>query len=417
MTGGSITGGSMTGRRRGLSIFGIAGQNLMHRSVRSGLMIFFVLLLSASLFASSLLMDSMKKGITLTKARMGADVILVSKEYGEELRAALFTGKPCTMYLDRGWVEKASGIEGASRVSSQLYIATLGSGCCDVLSQLIAFDPETDFVVRPWLERTKKDLQLKTGEIVIGSKLYAEPGDTLTFYDTPFTVAAKMEETGMSYDSSVFMSYDTARLMTGSEAAKKNLKLENFDQLTSMVLIQAEDGKKPEDVARNFSFLYYQEPVAAVTANSLVSDAARNIDQFSAYSKLLIGLLLIMTIMALVTIFTITINERKYEFGILCSIGATRGQMVGIIVLEALLISTVGGLLGTVLAWGGVFLFQDMLRLRLEVPYLEVSFGTCLPIAVRCLLAAFFTGLCASAYSAFRISREEPHGLISENEA
>ena len=91
--------------------------------------------------------------------------------------------------------------------------------------------------------------------------------------------------------------------------------------------------------------------------------------------------------------------------------------MAGIIVAEALLISVIGGILGAALSWGLIFLFQDFLRVRLEIPYLEVLAEVCLPVGARCLLIALGTGLFTSAYSAFFISREEPYVLIRENES
>ena len=397
------------------TLFEVAKQNLTHRRTRSLLMMFFVLLLSGTFFVSTLLMDSMEKSIAVTRDRMGADVILVSKEYSQDLQTAMFSGEPCTLYLGRDWVEKAAALEGAERVSSQMYIATLGAGCCDVSTQLIAFDPETDFIIKPWLERG--ELELKTGEVVVGSRLVVEPGDPIMFYGARFTVAAKMEKTGMSYDNSVFMSYETARQLSQTESGKKNLNLSDFDQMTSMVMMTAKEGTKPEELVHEFSGLYYKEPVTAVTANRLVSDAARNIRQFSVYSVLLTGLLLVTTVLALMTIFTITIHERLYEFGILASIGATRGQIVGGIVLEALLISAAGGLLGAALAWGGVFLFQNLLRVTLKIPYLDTPLGTCLPTAGKCMLIALGTGLLASAWAAWQISRKETDTLIREQES
>lgn len=403
-------------RRKPLGILGISLQNLKHQYMRSLFMIFFILLLSSSFFLSSLLMESMEKGIILAKQRMGADMIVVPKEYTKELHETMFTGNPCTIYFNREWVEKISGLEGVKKVSPQLYLATLGAGCCDVVSQLIAYDPNTDFVVRPWLDRTKQNLVLRTGEVVIGSSLIPKPGDNINFYNTQFKVVAKMEETGMTYDNSVFINYDTAKMLLDSPEARSNLKLDNFDNLISMVLVNGKDNITPDQLNRNFSYKFYDDPISAVTANSLVSDVSQNIRKFSSYSRLLISFLLIMTIMSLICIFTITINERKREFGILCSIGATRKQMVLIIVLEALLISILGGTIGIAFSWSIMFLFEDLIRLRMGVPYMDVNIMTCIPIAVKCLLISILTGLVSSAFSVYKISHENPYELIRENE-
>ena len=51
-------------------------------------------------------------------------------------------------------VAKPKAIPGVEAVSRQVYLTTLkGASCCSVSEMfMIAYDPETDFTVRPWLE-------------------------------------------------------------------------------------------------------------------------------------------------------------------------------------------------------------------------------------------------------------------------
>ena len=50
---------------------------------------------------------------------------------------------------------------------------------------MIAFDPETDFVVQPWL-KNQNAVRLEKGQVLVGSSVVAEPGETLQFYSTDF---------------------------------------------------------------------------------------------------------------------------------------------------------------------------------------------------------------------------------------
>ena len=94
------------------------------------------------------------------------------------------------------------------RVSGQMYVGTLSASCCSLPVQMIAFDPETDFVVQPWL-KNQNAVRLEKGQVLVGSSVVAEPGETLQFYSTDFQVAGKLERTGMGYDSSVFMTFES----------------------------------------------------------------------------------------------------------------------------------------------------------------------------------------------------------------
>ena len=59
----------------------MAVKNLTRRPVRSWSMIFFVFMLSFSLMLSTVLVDSMKDRLEQTTDRLGADIIVVPKEY------------------------------------------------------------------------------------------------------------------------------------------------------------------------------------------------------------------------------------------------------------------------------------------------------------------------------------------------
>lgn len=132
-------------------------------------MISFIVLLSASLFTSSLIVFNIKTGMDKAVERMGADIIVIPNGYKEDLKTAMFTGKACTIYFEGNWAEKLSSVEGVKKASSQLYLATMTySLCCVGGNQLIAYDEDTDFIVKSWLY---EDGKLKKDEVIVGSDL------------------------------------------------------------------------------------------------------------------------------------------------------------------------------------------------------------------------------------------------------
>ena len=209
------------------NIFSISVQNIKHRPFRNGFMIFFVFLQAFTLFFSTMLMINMDKSIINTTDRMGADVIVVPDKNSKQLQESLFMGKPCTIYFDRQWVNKLQGVKGVNKISPQLYLATLEASCCESAVQLVAIDPETDFVIEPWL-KTQGDLELKKGQVVVGHEVTAKVGEKVTFYNVDFQVAAKLDKTGMGYDNSVFMSFDTAFELADSKIANEKYGQEHY---------------------------------------------------------------------------------------------------------------------------------------------------------------------------------------------
>lgn len=397
------------------NIFTISVQNIKHRPFRNGFMIFFVFLQAFTLFFSTMLMINMDKSIINTTDRMGADVIVVPDKNSKQLQESLFMGKPCTIYFDRQWVNKLQGVKGVNKISPQLYLATLEASCCESAVQLVAIDPETDFVIKPWL-KTQGDLELKKGQVVVGHEVTAKVGEIVTFYNVDFQVAAKLDKTYMGYDNSVFMSFDTAFELADSKIANENLKLNNSEDLISMIMIDAEDRYSPDKLTVEIKYAYNSEDIGVHTANSLFSGISAEMKKFTSYSVILIILLFIATAMALFSIFTITINERKREFGILYTLGANGRQMFSMVIIEALIISIIGGLLGMLVSGGLLFLFKNLVAMKLGVPYFQMTLIEVLSVSSKCMLVAVLTGVVASFYSACKISKEEPYVLIRENE-
>ena len=146
----------------------IAFKNIQNKSVRSASLIILTAILTLVLFLSSFLILSLRNGMHSLANRMGADIIVVPEGYDSKIRGAILRGEPNTFFLDKSVVEKIRAIDGVEIASPQLFIATLSAGCCSFPIQVIGFDSDTDFVVKPWLE-TQAKIQIKKGEVLVFS--------------------------------------------------------------------------------------------------------------------------------------------------------------------------------------------------------------------------------------------------------
>ena len=84
-----------------LSALNMAVQNLKSKKFRTIFMMFFVMLMSATVFFSTILMKNLKQGIKSTTERAGADIIVVPNEGTEDIRDSLFAGTPCSVFFDK----------------------------------------------------------------------------------------------------------------------------------------------------------------------------------------------------------------------------------------------------------------------------------------------------------------------------
>ncbi len=395
----------------------MALKNLQRRPVRSWCMIFFVFMLAASLFLSTVLVDSMNDGLEKTANRMGADVIVVPKEYEKDMADALFLGEMCNFTFDRQWIEPISQIDGIKAVSPQLYMQSLAASCCSAETQLIAFDPDTDFIVKAWLEDSDIPMP-KRGEMIIGYLIDPEIPGQITFFDQDYTVVGQLEQTGSTYDVCVFMTYETAQDIMNSDKWLETFgTTTDATKLISSLMIRTEEGADTKKIARTINYnLDKASPVSAYTTNGIMTDAMDTVNSMTGYSTVLITLISILVVAALICIFTITINERTREFGVLAALGAGSNKLSGIVLSEGVMLGLAGGIIGGIFGAAFVYIFGGSIVTILELPKLNSNMIYLFVLGLKCLGLSLLVSVSASLYSAWKISRNNLDALIKGEE-
>ena len=395
----------------------VALKNLQRRPVRTWCMVFFVFMLAASLFMSSVLVDSMEESLEKTVNRIGADVIVVPKEYESNMADSLFMGELCNFSFDSKWVEDIKNVDGIEAISPQLYMQTMSASCCDSAVQLIAFDPETDFIVSSWLEDDGIKMPGR-GEFIVGSSITPGDSGTMKFFNVEYKVIGQLEKTGTSYDSCVFMNYDTAQdMMNGETWVKFFGETPDVRRMVSSLMIRAEEDMPITTIAGAINFkLPDGSPVSAYTTNGIMSDAMASVESMGSYTRILMGLISVLVVAALLCIFTITINERTKEFGILASLGADSRKLSGIVLTEGFMIGLAGGLIGTAVSVAVIMIFGGTIVNVMELPQLNSDIAYMLMLGLKCTGLALVVSVAASLYSAWKVSRNNLDALIKGEE-
>jgi putative ABC transport system permease protein len=345
---------------------------------------------------------------------MGADILAVPYGYEADIESALLRGEPSTFYFDAGMAEKISGVDGVEDVSPQLYIATLNASCCAYPIQLIGFDPETDFAIQPWVSEALKS-PLADGEIVIGNSLKAEAGQKLKFFNRAFKIAARLEKTGMGFDTSAFMNLNTAKQVAReSERSQAHPVAKNAD-LISSVMVKIEGGYTSKDVANNILQTYAKEGVHVVVAKNMLSDISDSMQRLSIYIYMLAGFLWVLAVGVLIIVFSVTLNARKREFSIYRVLGAPKSKLVKLILCESAYISLFGAVIGIIAAALIIFPFSTYIVSLLGLPYLQPAYSVLVVVAVTSFLLSFGVGPLASVYAAIKIGKSEIYTAMRED--
>lgn len=386
---------------------------LRFKLARSLCLIFVVALFALTLFGGSMLACNIKNGIDSMSQRLGADLLVVPKGYDRQFEGALLRGEPSSFYLDSALTEQIRALEGVEQVTEQLFIASLDADCCTSKVQLIGIDFETDFVLKPWLSAQPKNV-LTGNEVIVGHMIFGDIGDEIVFYEQPFVIVGILEKTGMGFDTSVFMSIDTAREL------QKTALPENTpqgQQVASSLLVRTVQGKAPAAVAfsilSNFSKSY---DVKTIVAKAFVNDVADKLRSLIWFIYGFAALLWLIAIGVLFLVFSMSFNERKREYSTLRVLGATRKKIVWLVLGEALLVCTLGGVLGILVAAVILFPFNTLISGAIGLPYLLPSLPVIAGIALGSLCVAVLIGPLASLNTALRLGRAEIYTLMRENE-
>lgn len=396
------------------SISGIAFRNIRKQKFQTSIVIILLFITTVTLFLSNYLTKSMEEGLKEAKKRLGADLIVVPDRFVSSIEDALFLGKPCTVNFDKGWLRKIAALDGVGQVSYQLYISSLSLDCCDSSVQLIALNMDTDFVVAPWLS---KDGITTIGkdEIIIGRNINKKVGDTVTYYGRKFKVIDVLKETGMGYDSSLFISYKTAYDIANDSRYDSILPFQKNKEVISMVLVDVKDNQSITSMKEAIINQYGEEGIAVYTTSDLVSRFAKNLSNFSIYGRMFKTLSLAFSIIALYGIYSITIHLRKAEFGTYLSFGTRKRTIVSILIMEMVIVDFISTFIGIGFVCLFVIPFHTMLKEVLQIPYLMPNGKELLSMGVVSFLINSMVCLLASIKSFYELVKLEGIFLIKAN--
>ena len=393
----------------------VALKNLRRKLTRTWLLFSIVAVVSCTLFSATLFLKSINNALRIGTYRLGADILVVPESAETKAKSALLSGEPTHFLMDRAVLDQVKAVTGVKNATPQLFIKPASFSCCfNVDVFLIAFDPDTDFTVKPWLEQ-HLNRKLALNEIITGRAVPVIVGDTIPFFGTNFRVAGTMEATGMDFfDRAVFMSLDSAYKMSEDSKTKAVQPTDIARDQISTVLVQVRDEMTPDRVAIRIE--HDVKGVKALVSDRIISTVRK---QLAGLIKAILVISIILWFIVLLIMafaFYMIVNERRREIGILRAMGANRGHIAAIILNEATFLSAAGGAMGIVLGYVMLFSFKNLMLHYLRLPYLFPAPGELAVLTIGALAVSVLTGLIAALLPSLTILRVEPYEAIRSAE-
>ena len=168
------------------------------------------------------------------------------------------------------------------------------------------------------------------------------------------------------------------------------------------------EAREPESIPRLKDFIldtiarrhYGEEDITIVTQDSVLATFERILGALTLSVAGIAAISLVVAGILIMNVMLMAVAQRTAEIGLCKAIGASRRQIMVLLVTEALLLSAVGGLLGLAIGLAGSRLARSL--------YPELSAGPPSWAMVAALGTALATGLIFSLLPARRAARLDP---------
>jgi putative ABC transport system permease protein len=387
-----------------------AWEGLMLNKVRSFLTTLGVIIGVASVIVMLAVSAGAEASIADQINSLGANLIIVSPSRG-------VPGASKTLLLEDALAiaEQVVGITGVSAEQSpapqNIRVGGETLEAIPLIGTTADFPEVRDYAVAEGRYFTMDEDDRKAKLVVLGAGIATDLfgqesplGQTVTVGSTKLTVIGVMAPKGLvadvDYDgriylplSVVFQKYMPSSPLRADAVRTVYLKAESQEQITSVIAqttaLLAErhdvDAAKP-----NFTVQTQQDIIATQEATTA---AFRDLLAWVAGVSLIVGGIGIMNIML------VSVTERTREIGLRQALGARASNVLTQFLIEAIILSLAGGLVGVLVGVGGSYLFGEMGTMRTEIVPLSI------PLAFG---AAAAVGIFFGYYPATRAAKLDP---------
>jgi len=385
-------------------------------------------------FSGSILGWTLQNGILTSFSRMGADLVVVPSGTLVNLTSTLLTVQPTDLELDPTLGDTLRKIPGVAKVAPQRLVEAAVEGRA---IRLIGYDPLLDFTVEPWLPEGQR-ISPEPTALLVGERVSQKSGETISICNLPFTISAKLGHTGVGpVDESYFVTFtglnhliDITREthspdpIQGTNEAHHHpghVGTQCFPKLTpgkvSAFLLQLATGASLEQAR----FAIGQIPdIKVVMGNPIFTTARQSLGSLIQGIGAFMALLFIALLFVVSLLFSAIVQERYREIGMLRAMGARPRQIIVLTLLEALILTGMGGFAGIVFGASIVFVAARSLGFyftSLGVPFDGPSDTFVFVSGVTSLCFGLILGLVGALIASRQAMRLEPARMIQMESA
>lgn len=392
-------------------------ENLKRKPLRTAALLVAAACLSAIFFGGSLISMNLAQGLNSMRARMGADIMVIPNGTHTKAEALLTNGGSSTFYFTNNIEDLVRRSPGVQKASAQTYISSLSAGCCAEKLQIIGFDPDSDFVIGPWIYSQHKKT-LHKGEMIAGANVLVSYKNTVRLFGHQWPVVAQLAKTGTSIDNSVFVRRESVPQVVeySTKVHHTAIPKEYAEKAISAVLVKVRKGYSAKQVAQNIKKTTGLSSIGIVFPGGITATTQANLGVFTRSLTFIIAACWIVGLLVLIVVFATSLNERKKEFASLRILGFTRKMLLGVATRESAILGFVGGVIGVASASLIIFPYSSLISSQLQLPYLEVTALPVIALMAVSIVLSLLSVVAASAITTWRIAMRETYLTLRAGE-
>ena len=359
--------------------------NLVHRPLRSVISAFAVAIEVIMILSIAAIMFGMLNGSREQQTGIGMDMIV----HPGATTALMNTSAASADVRVAAVLRRLPHVEVASPVNIKL---TAGSS----LENVYGIDYPSYNALRPFVYLTggpfNKPYDILIDDLQAASGKGTHVGDTVKLLNHEFTVCGIVEH---GKGSRKFIPLETMDAIDGNpgKASLFYIRTADFPRYQEEVRreVLATDGIQQYSVQTEQEFLSMLTP--------------EHLPGFNVALRVVIGIATIIGFLVIFQSMYTAVMERTREIGILKSMGASRMNIVSVVLRETGLLAVVGVALGV----GCTYLLRDVLRVRFPT----LSFAITPHWVATAICIALAGALCGALYPAVKAARKDPIDALS----
>ena len=401
-----------------ISMRDIPLRNLRGNAARTAALVLFSALMAIAVFGGSMVVLGVQQGLDTVQRRLGADIVVTPADAESEFDAqtVLVQAEPNYFYMDAGKCEQVAAVDGVAEASPQLFLASAKASCCSARLQLIAFDPGSDFAIRPWIADSFGTGELGDFDIVVGCNVTVYDDRIIRLYGNDCHVVGQFAPTGSTLDNAVYMNFDTVKALIASSFEKGLNKYADFDPdgVVSSVMVNVEPGRDVEEVAR--AIREGVDGVSAATATSMTEGIADGLVGVSGTVSAFVAVFWAIGLAMTVLVFSMTVHARRREFATMRAAGASGRIVRGVVAKEALAANLAGGACGILASAVVLYSFAGLIGGRVGAGFVVPGPATAAVVAIAALASALVGAALSAAVAVRQVGRLDASLVLKEGE-